>query len=333
MKEKLKNEKAITLIALIITVIIMLILAGVSISIIKNQGLITKSKEATDKYNKEAGEEQANLTEWERLISQYSKWWELTEAEKAEVEFGSEGTAIIAHDGADLSSYVALTKNTVLIVITKSSELETYAYYFGEGDPYIPWCQGIELERGVWYYITSDGSYALTKEKYNGTSPIVEKNYSNIVSKTYLQRIIDSFNYNNNSNNSDTWYELTKTEEAQVEFGSEGIGNIAVKGNGSTAGSISVVLSKNENWVGIQYLTNTEIDIYVYYFGEGEGSLSFLNGGVKLEKNKTWYYMTTDGSNILTKEEYKGSSPIKKEDFTDGEIISETYLQRVINSF
>ena len=54
MKDKLKREKGITLIALIITIIIMLILAGVSISIIKNQGIITKSNEAVEKYNQSA---------------------------------------------------------------------------------------------------------------------------------------------------------------------------------------------------------------------------------------------------------------------------------------
>ena len=72
MKEKSKKQKGITLIALIITIIVMLILAMVSISIIKNQGIITKSKEAADRYNEKAGEEQANLTEWERLMAEYS---------------------------------------------------------------------------------------------------------------------------------------------------------------------------------------------------------------------------------------------------------------------
>lgn len=201
MKEKLENQKGITLVALVITIIIMLILAIVSVNIIVNQGIIKKSEDAVDKYKEKEGEEQANLIEIEKIIGKYDRWWELTEEEKTEIESGSEG-----------------------------------------------------------------------------------------------------------------------------------IGNIAVKGNGSTAGSIFVALSKNENWVGIQYLTNTEIDIYFYYFGEGEGTINFLDG-VKLEKNKTWYFLTYDGSNVLTKEEYKGSSPIKKEDFAEGEIISESYLQRVINSF
>ena len=71
MKEKLEKQKGITLIALIISIIVMLILAAVSINIIINQGIITKSKTASDKYNQKAEEEQENLTSWEQLIEQY----------------------------------------------------------------------------------------------------------------------------------------------------------------------------------------------------------------------------------------------------------------------
>ena len=72
MKEKLKKQTGITLIALIISIIVMLILAAVSINIIINQGIMTKSKEAVNRYNEKAGEEQANLTAWEQLMGQYS---------------------------------------------------------------------------------------------------------------------------------------------------------------------------------------------------------------------------------------------------------------------
>lgn len=44
-----KNLKGITLIALVITIIILLILAGISISALSNQGLFNKSKDARDK--------------------------------------------------------------------------------------------------------------------------------------------------------------------------------------------------------------------------------------------------------------------------------------------
>ena len=50
MKEKFKNNKGITLVALVITIIVLLILAMVSIKIAIDGGLITKVKDATDTH-------------------------------------------------------------------------------------------------------------------------------------------------------------------------------------------------------------------------------------------------------------------------------------------
>ena len=50
-KLKIKQEKGITLIALVVTIVVLLILAGVSISLVlNNNGVISKAKEARDKY-------------------------------------------------------------------------------------------------------------------------------------------------------------------------------------------------------------------------------------------------------------------------------------------
>ena len=47
----MKGQKGITLVALIITIIVMLILVAVSVSIALNGGLISKAREAGDKWN------------------------------------------------------------------------------------------------------------------------------------------------------------------------------------------------------------------------------------------------------------------------------------------
>lgn len=48
----LKGQKGITLVALIITIIVLLILAGVSISLVIGQnGILNQSKQAVDFYN------------------------------------------------------------------------------------------------------------------------------------------------------------------------------------------------------------------------------------------------------------------------------------------
>ena len=62
MKETLKSKKGITLIALIITIIVLIILAGLSIAVLTGEdGLITKAKQGAQNYQNAAVEEQERL--------------------------------------------------------------------------------------------------------------------------------------------------------------------------------------------------------------------------------------------------------------------------------
>ena len=55
-----KNEKGVTLVALIITVIVLIILAGTTISLAINKGdLFSKTQDAVDKWNQSYVEEEA----------------------------------------------------------------------------------------------------------------------------------------------------------------------------------------------------------------------------------------------------------------------------------
>ena len=62
---KQKNEQGITLIALVITIIILLILAGVVLSIVFNGGIIEKSQNAVDSYNYSSKNETEKLSDLE----------------------------------------------------------------------------------------------------------------------------------------------------------------------------------------------------------------------------------------------------------------------------
>ena len=67
MKEKekrFKQEKAITLVALVVTIIVLIILAGVSISLVLGEnGIITKAREAKINYQTAAENEKTSLNE------------------------------------------------------------------------------------------------------------------------------------------------------------------------------------------------------------------------------------------------------------------------------
>ena len=71
MKETLKNNKGITLVALILTIIILIILAGISISVLTGQdGIINKAKDARQNMELATIEEQEQLnTLYDRLAT------------------------------------------------------------------------------------------------------------------------------------------------------------------------------------------------------------------------------------------------------------------------
>ena len=74
MKTKIKNNKGITLIALIITIIIMLILVAVTINVVINSGLITSAKNAGDKTRtayKEEGHIEDKIKIGEESLTEY----------------------------------------------------------------------------------------------------------------------------------------------------------------------------------------------------------------------------------------------------------------------
>ena len=55
----LKGQKGITLVALVVTIIVLIILAGISISLVLgNNGVVTKAKEGRQNYQTAANEEQ-----------------------------------------------------------------------------------------------------------------------------------------------------------------------------------------------------------------------------------------------------------------------------------
>ena len=64
MKKTFKNSKGITLVALVITIIILLILAGISISALTNTGIFQKAKDAKQKSENAALDQNTKLNEY-----------------------------------------------------------------------------------------------------------------------------------------------------------------------------------------------------------------------------------------------------------------------------
>ena len=71
MKNNKRKNKGITLVALVVTIIILLILAGISISALTHTGLFGKAKLAKDKYSNSEKLENTTLQEYEEKVSSY----------------------------------------------------------------------------------------------------------------------------------------------------------------------------------------------------------------------------------------------------------------------
>ncbi len=69
--EKNRENKGITLVALIVTIVILLILAGISISTLTNTGIFEKAQEAKEKTQNTEKEQNKILDEYETALNQY----------------------------------------------------------------------------------------------------------------------------------------------------------------------------------------------------------------------------------------------------------------------
>ena len=71
--KKYKGVKAITLVALVITIVILLILAGISISTLTNTGIFQKAKDAKGASENAEVEQNKILDEYETQLDQYNE--------------------------------------------------------------------------------------------------------------------------------------------------------------------------------------------------------------------------------------------------------------------
>ncbi len=80
--KKVRKEKGITLVALVVTIVILMILAGVSINLIlQNNGIVAKAEESREKYGQAKVNEQNGMKEANDWIESHGKTIEVVEPE------------------------------------------------------------------------------------------------------------------------------------------------------------------------------------------------------------------------------------------------------------
>ena len=74
---KIRKAKGVTLVALIVTIIVLLIIAGITIASLTGNGILSKTQEATSEYDKQIAIEQMNFKITNMQIASYSKTKEI----------------------------------------------------------------------------------------------------------------------------------------------------------------------------------------------------------------------------------------------------------------
>ena len=133
---KTKNEKAITLIALIVTIIVLLILAGVSIATLTGEnGILTRAQDAKNKTEQAEEDEKTNLAQTENLINQYA--------------------GIKVEQVTDENPGALETEDTNTYVINSIEDLVFFAYDVTNGNTY----EGQTVKLGLSLDFNSSKSY------------------------------------------------------------------------------------------------------------------------------------------------------------------------------
>ena len=114
--KKLKKQNGITLIALVITVVIMLILAGVAIAaVVDGDGLFSKTREATEVYENAAGNENDTI---KSLMNEIDSYLGNSNSQKTDGSFDSA-------KGLNTPDTSALPKETTKYVTWNYNEVDS----------------------------------------------------------------------------------------------------------------------------------------------------------------------------------------------------------------
>lgn len=219
-KAQLKNTKAITLIALIITVIVMLILAGVAINLtIGENGIFKKSEEGAKIYQNTANNETESLNDLDKNLENY-----IHKLEKEEIK---------EREGKEINIELAFTGNgndmEGIIPPNVTVSIYKYGYIDTNGD--------IKVYRGFEELSILNGMNNIPDEYFEGTTQekiqqleysisnigqrvknIVQKNnISPTLTKTTYEGQTEKINFKSTKLDNSIWFIVVENERFNYE--------------------------------------------------------------------------------------------------------------------
>lgn len=108
-----KQNKGITLVALVITIIILLILASISISSLTRSGLFGKAQDAVNRYGNAQNRENSILGEYENYINNLGNNLSSEDDKDKMIHFTIDGIPFECPDGWTWDEFIKSDKNTL----------------------------------------------------------------------------------------------------------------------------------------------------------------------------------------------------------------------------
>lgn len=128
LKNKMKENKAITLISLVITIVILIILAGIAIStMLGNDSLLNRTKTATEEYNKQTATESINLKITTCQMNTYAETQRMPTLKELAVELEKDNEIQYVNGSKRVASTQDINFTTATSIFTK---LKAYPYEF-----------------------------------------------------------------------------------------------------------------------------------------------------------------------------------------------------------
>ena len=130
MEKELRLQKGITLIALVVTIVVLLILAGITISLVfSDNGIIAKAREASSSYTNAANEEQKLLNDVDKLIEGIAP---IKKKEELELEDESKNEALQPF----ITKWKTTTDNESIKLPLMSDGEYDFTVNYGDGSEY-----------------------------------------------------------------------------------------------------------------------------------------------------------------------------------------------------
>ena len=136
--QKISKNKGITLVSLVITIIILLILAGVAIATLKNSGILGKAKTARNKYQNSANEENGRISSYENEIDKASidvassrdDTITLSKSEYNSLISRIEALENKSTSGFEMKQLIGYISNSSLTLVETNDSISNYRYLY-----------------------------------------------------------------------------------------------------------------------------------------------------------------------------------------------------------